>query len=241
MIGLYKVESISADKLVALIKDALLRMNLSLNRARGQCYDGAANKSGAKSGVAKQLTGEEPRALYTHCYGHALNLACGDAIEWCKLLQDTLDTTYEITKLIRLSPCRNEIFAHAKESLAPDTCGIRSLCPTRRTVRADTLKSIIENYQVLQETWDESIDVVKDSETRARLIGVSAQMKLFEYYFGAVVGQLILSHSDNLSRALQKADISAAAGKDVAELTVKNLISLRSEESFSLFGINYSC
>ena len=100
LIGLYKVDSISADNLVILIKDALLRMNLSLNKARGQCYGGAANMSGAKSGVAKQLTDEEPRALYTHCYGHALNLACGDTIKWCKLFQDTLDTTYEITKLI---------------------------------------------------------------------------------------------------------------------------------------------
>jgi len=117
--------------------------------------------SGAKSGVAKQLTDEEPRALYTHCYEHALNLVCGDAIKQCKLLRDTLDTTYEITKLIKFSPCRNAIFAHAKESLAPDTCKIRSLCPTRWTVRADALKNIIENYQVLQETWDESLDVAK--------------------------------------------------------------------------------
>ena len=74
------------------------------------------------------------------------------------------------------------------------------------------MKSTIENYQVLQETWDESLDAAKDSETRARLIGVSAQIKTFEYYFGAVVVQLILSHSYNLSRTLQKADISAAAG-----------------------------
>ena len=50
-----------------------------------------------------------------------------------------------------------------------------------------------------------------------------------------MVAQLILSHSDNLSRTLQKADISAAAGQDVAELTVKTLISLRSEENFNLF------
>jgi len=106
-----------------------------------------------------------------------------------------LDTTYEITKF----PCRNAIFAHAKESLDPDICGIRSLCPTRWTVRADALKSIIENYQVLQETLDESLDVPKDGETRARLVGVSAQTRTFEYYFGAAVAQLNLSHSNNLS------------------------------------------
>ena len=34
---------------------------------------------------------------------------------------------------------------------------------------------------------------------------------------------------------MQKADISAAAGQDVAELTVKTFISLRSEENFNFF------
>ena len=38
-IGLYKGKNfLQIRSLVALIKDALLRMNLSLNKARGQCY-----------------------------------------------------------------------------------------------------------------------------------------------------------------------------------------------------------
>ena len=78
-IGLYEIDNISAATLVYVIKDTLLRMNLSLARTRGQCYDWAANTSGAKSGVAKRLSDEEPRAVFTQCYGHALNLACSDA------------------------------------------------------------------------------------------------------------------------------------------------------------------
>ena len=38
--------------------------------------------SGLKSGVT--TLEEEPEALYTHCYGHALNLACGDTIKTAK-------------------------------------------------------------------------------------------------------------------------------------------------------------
>ena len=34
--------------------------------------------SGAKKGVAKMLRDEEPRAIFTHCYSHALNLAVSD-------------------------------------------------------------------------------------------------------------------------------------------------------------------
>ena len=41
---------------------------------RGQCYDGASNMHGARKGVAAIITQEESRALYTHCYDHALNL-----------------------------------------------------------------------------------------------------------------------------------------------------------------------
>ena len=85
-------------------------MNLTLNKVRGQCYDGAANMAGSKSGVTTQIRSEEPRAVFTHCYGHALSLAFGDAIKHCKILRDTLETTHEITKLVKLSPCRDAIF-----------------------------------------------------------------------------------------------------------------------------------
>ena len=54
-IGLYEVPSIEASSLVFVIKDTLLRMNLTLAKACGQCYDGASNMCGIRSGVAKQI------------------------------------------------------------------------------------------------------------------------------------------------------------------------------------------
>ena len=74
-IGLYSVPAINADMLTTIIKDSLVRMNLSMNKIRGQCYDGASNMAGAKKGVAKQIMDIERHALFTHCYGHTLNLA----------------------------------------------------------------------------------------------------------------------------------------------------------------------
>jgi hypothetical protein len=52
--------------------------------------------AGRKSGVQARIKEIEPKALFNHCHGHLLNLAC--------------------------------------------------LCPTRWTVKADALLSIIENY-----------------------------------------------------------------------------------------------
>lgn len=102
--------------------------------------------SGSKNGVAKSIGDLEPRAVYTHCYGHALNLVASDTLKQCKLMKDALDTTYEITKLIKYSPRREGIFQTLKETLpVGSTPGIRVLCPARWTVRADSLLSITRN------------------------------------------------------------------------------------------------
>ena len=81
-------------------------MNLAISNCRGQCYDGSKNMSGSRSGVATRITNLESRAPYTHCYGHALNLAIQDTVKGVKVMEDTV---YEITKLIKKSPKRDVI------------------------------------------------------------------------------------------------------------------------------------
>ena len=95
-VDLHVVDTVASDRITTVLKDVLLRMNLNLCNCRGQCYDGASNMSG-RSGDAAQISAEEPRALYTHCYGHALNLAAADTIKQNKLLRDALDITGEIS------------------------------------------------------------------------------------------------------------------------------------------------
>ena len=68
-----------------------------------------------------------------------------------KLLGNTLDTTYEIFKLIKFSPKRDALFDKLKTTKAPDSPGFRTLCPTRWTVRATCLESILENWDVFRE------------------------------------------------------------------------------------------
>ena len=79
-IGLYEIDNLTANTLVAAIKDTLLHMNLNFSRCCRQCNDGASNMSGAKHGTSIQILKEEERDLYIHCYGHALNLVDVDSI-----------------------------------------------------------------------------------------------------------------------------------------------------------------
>ena len=86
--------------------------------------------------------------------------------------------------------------------MPPDTPGLRVLCPTRWTVRAQSLESILKNYTVLQELWIDCEDYVKEVDARAQINGVSAQMKSFNFLYGVSLGELLLMHSDNLSKTL---------------------------------------
>ena len=108
-------------------------MHLKIENCRGQCYDGTANITGAKKGVATQLRQTEPRALLTHCYGHALNLAVSETIRTSKVMKDALDTTFKISKLIKLSPKTGSLFEKLKSDLSPGVPGFRTICPTRWT------------------------------------------------------------------------------------------------------------
>ena len=170
-IGLYHVESTQLSTLVSTIHDVLQSVNTSITTLRGQCYDGASSMSGHKSGVAAVFQIEEPRAVYTHCYRHALSLACSDAVKNCKIMKDALDTSYEMIKLVKKSPRRDAIFQNLKEQMPNNSPGIRVLCSTRWTVRTQALHSILANYELLQILWDGSLEIVKNTEMRSRIQG----------------------------------------------------------------------
>ena len=157
-----------------------MRMNLSLGHCRSQCYDGASNMAGSIGGVAKQLRDEEERALFCHCYGHSLNRAASDAIKRCKVMSDALDTTLEISKLINFHPKgKGCLKTSRKNYLLTAQVSCRVLFPTRWTVRGESLQSVINNYSVLQEVWDECLESRLQPEIRS----LESQMQKFNYIY----------------------------------------------------------
>ena len=62
-----------------------------------------------------------------------------------------MDTAHELSKLLQYSPKHSALFKVLKAEISPDTVGFRILCPTRWTVRNETLNSILDNYAVLLE------------------------------------------------------------------------------------------
>ena len=58
--------------------------------------------------AATNIKSDEPSAVFTHFYGHCINLAASDSMKTSRIMKDALETTHEITRLIKYSPKRNE-------------------------------------------------------------------------------------------------------------------------------------
>lgn len=109
-VRLYQIPDIFTNTIVQAVKDCLLCMNLQWNQCRRQCYDRASVTTWHKNGVATQIRAIETRALFTHCYGHALNIPMCETIKKSKVYRDALDVTHEVCKLVKFSPKKNVIF-----------------------------------------------------------------------------------------------------------------------------------
>lgn len=234
-LGFYELQDIKSDTIVSAIKDVLLRTQISLDNCRGQCYDGASNMLGKKSGVAKQILDIQPKAFITHCHCHSLSLSVKETTKESKILTDAMDTSAEIAILIKYSPKREQKLESIKLTYEEDepVHRISKLSRTRWTVRANCFHRIIDNYGFLYELWNECLkESGLNRDVKSRIIGCKAQMETFDFYFGLKLGKLLFSHTDKLSQTLQSEKMSAVSSKRLAMLTVETISSLRNSESF---------
>ncbi|XP_074609646.1 zinc finger MYM-type protein 1-like [Acropora palmata] len=217
-LGFFNIPDTGAETIVSVIKAVLLKLQLSLAYCRGQCYDGASNMLGHKTGVAKRIQDVQPKAHPTHCHGHSLSLSVKDTVRNCKLLLNTMDTAKDIVTLIKFSPKRECLLGDIKENLDEEHAagGIIALCPTRWTVRASCFQRIIDNYSALLQEWIVCLDQKLQADVRGRVIGCKAQMNTSDFFFGLNLGERLFSHTDNLSKTLQKTKMSAVSGQRVA-------------------------
>ena len=101
---MYSLLTTDAQSIVTAISDVLLCFEIPFAKIRGHCYDGCNTMAGSRSGVAAKIQENEPRAVFTYCYGHALSLSVSDTVKRSSVMRDCLATCYELVKLIKFSP-----------------------------------------------------------------------------------------------------------------------------------------
>ena len=81
-VGFFELkDGVTGEAISTTIEQAILECNLDPSMLRGQAYDGASNMSGQYKGCAAIIQRKYPKALYSHCCSHVLNLAVVNACD----------------------------------------------------------------------------------------------------------------------------------------------------------------
>ena len=131
----------------------LVRLDLAIQDGRGQCYDGDATMSAKKAGIATLFKLLNPKMLYTNRYRHALNLAVKDACFKVTILKEAFKISREVIKLVKISPQRDTKLKAIRSEKINTGKSVHAFCPTRWTVRGETLNAILNSFDELRELW----------------------------------------------------------------------------------------
>ena len=77
--------------------------------------------------------------------------------------------------------------------------------------------------------------IQRSRSKKVRVLGVQAQMRTFDYFYGLRLGILLLRHSVNLSASLQTKELCAGEAQTIAKNTVATLTKVRTYENYHLF------
>ena len=224
-LGLYETNSTTGETLTHVIIDALTRFGLPLEKLRGQCYDGASNMSGAFRGVQARVKELQPQALYVHCTAHSLNLALQSTIE-NSVIRDGFQYLNDVYVLFKRSAKRLEILNKANGK-------IKSLCPTRWTMRTAAIESVLESYGSVLEALEEVSLEPGPPEARAKARGLLSQFFTSSMYWSLSVAKVVFVPTEKLSaKVLQDSTTTVAGALAAIRLTHDALMTSRNDATF---------
>ncbi len=234
-LGYYDTPATDSETLLAVILDVLTRLDLKLNKCRGQCYDGANNMKGAITGLQTRIRELESRAYYTHCAGHNLSLVAQDAMKLIQEIADFLSEIRELITFVRGSAKRFAIFKNIKlqddETEEKSTASLKPFCPTRWTVRVNSLISVRDNYKTLLEFFDTVGLENTDSGVKAR--GFSKYLQRFETLMLLEISIETLQKVEALNETLQATSINFTSVMRRVDVLKASLNEQRSDARFN--------
>ena len=124
---------------------------------------------------------------------HALNVAVNDMIKEDRLLKNIMNTTSELSKLIKKIPKREGMLQKIPNDFSLECADFKVLCPTRWTIL---------HWTTINSVWTISLGVKLDPDMRGRITGVQAEMVKFEYFFSINILKILLRHIENLFKIL---------------------------------------
>ena len=145
-----------------------------------------------------------------------------------------------MVQFIKFSPKRSTLFETLKRDVALSTGqtspSLRTLCPTRWTVRNTAISSVLKNYKTLMSALDQIQE--GHDEYAAKASGLLNRMEDFDTFFGLKLSYLIFAPAEQCSTNIQAVDITVQEAMKGAKVLVSHLNSLRKDTMFDRFYLD---
>ncbi len=178
LLALRTVDETSSEVLFETLCTVLQSHGIDLSNIRGQCYDGANNVSGIRTGLQARIKELSPSALFVHCYAHILNLVIVDAMTSNTIARDFFGTLQNLYVFIQTCTKRHAVYMEKQAEIHTNSCSaerfqirtLKNLCETRWACRADaintfnaTIGAIVATLKHIRET-DQKPNIVAEAK-----------------------------------------------------------------------------
>ncbi|KAL4126320.1 hypothetical protein QTP88_010542 [Uroleucon formosanum] len=197
------VHSTTGYDLTNILLNKLNRIGIDLKDCRGQAYDNGANMKGQYKGVQSRIIAKNPRAYFSPCACHNLNLLLGDIAKSSTVAVGFFGTIQRIYCLFASSTKRWGIFKKHCTFLT-----LKPLSETRWECKVNSIKAI--RYQVpelitaLEEVADNTSDPKTKSEAQSL---VTNELESYEFILSLIIWYEILVEVNTVSKTLQNINI----------------------------------
>ena len=180
-----------------------------------------------KKGLAGRILKINPKALYTHCFSHRLNLAVCNS---CNVLmvRNVMDNIRKVTEFFNYSIPRLSVLTKYIEKHFPELKGgkLKDPCKTRWIERIHALDSFLKEFLAICEALEE----IKDSRGTSASDAASLLklIKNFEFIVALIVTQSVFSNTYIVTRMLQNSMIDVKCAIDLIHSLLRVFSDLRS-------------
>ncbi|KAI0492627.1 hypothetical protein KFK09_026903 [Dendrobium nobile] len=241
-IGIKHVTSTNAVTLKVAIEDILAKHSLSIQRIRGQGYDGASNMRGEFHGLKALILNDNPQAFYVHCFAHQLQLCLVAVAKNHWQVKHLFEFTSRIVNTIGASCKRSDalksiqhekVLLHLKNGNLISGKGLnqktnlQKSSDTRWSSHFHSLISLMHMYASVIEV----LEIVKEDgvhDQQSVEAGVLIDiMESFDFIFTMHLMIDILGITNELSQSLQRKDQDIENAMKLVQISKQRLQLLR--------------
>ena len=233
MLGLYQVSSTTGESLSKMLQDALIRLQLPIEHLRAQTYDGASNMSGKYKGCQAEIKKIQPMASYFHCGAHVTHLITSKALQTAPYIRNALGYVQELGNLYNSSGKFKHLYLnlHSADTDNPSPTRLKPICPTRWLTHSAAVKSVLQNFEAVLDALHEAAEDF-GTNTSSRASGLHSCLSSGKCILGLFTALPVIQCLEHFNRALQGTDKTVSGMLDAAEVTRRNLLTLRCDQQF---------